>query len=70
MTNAGEDVQEGEYLYTFGGNLQRNLPSYSAISVETSIEAPLKTKIKRTIWSSSSTSGYISEKHENTNLKR
>lgn len=49
MTNAGEDVQEGEYLYTFGGNLQRNLPSYSAISVETSIEAPLKTKIKRTI---------------------
>lgn len=39
ITNAGEDVQEGEYLYTFVGIYNGNLPRYSAVSVETSIEA-------------------------------
>ena len=37
--------------------------------MENSIEFPQKIKNRTTIWLSNSTSGYLSEKNENTNLK-
>ena len=38
--------------------------------MENSTEVPQKNKNRTTIWSSNATPGYISEKTENTNLKR
>ena len=37
--------------------------------MENSIEVPQKIKNRTTIWLSNSTSGYLSEENENTNLK-
>ena len=41
-----------------------------AATVEDSMEVSEETKIRTTVWLSISTSGYISENHKNTNLKR
>ena len=41
-----------------------------AVTMENSVEVPQKTKNRTTIQSSNSTSENVSEKNENTNLKR
>ena len=41
-----------------------------AAIMENSMEVPQKIKNRTTIWSSNSTSEYLSEENENTNLKR
>ena len=41
-----------------------------AATMENSMEIPQKIKNRTIIWSSNSTSGYLSEENENVNLKK
>ena len=63
ITSVGEDVEKREPSCTVGGNV-------NAATVKNSMKVPQKIKNRTTIRSSNSTSGYLSEENENTNLKR
>ena len=62
--SVGEDVVKTEHLSTVGRNIKwcsHSGKQYGGSS---------KTENRTTIWSSNSTSGYLSEENKNTNLKR
>ena len=65
ITNADRDVEKRESLYILDENAY-----FFAATMENSIEIPQRNKNRTTIWSSDCTSECISEKTENTNLKR
>ena len=63
-TSVGKDVEKREPLCTIGKNAN------FAATMENSMEVPQKIKNRTITWSSNSTSGYLCEENENTNLKR
>ena len=59
-----EDAEKREPSYTVGGNVN------GAATMENSMDSPQKVKSRTTIWSSYSTSWYLSEEYQNTNTRR
>ena len=57
-------MEKRELLCLVGGN------ATGAVPVENSVEIPQKIKNRAIIWSSGSTSGYLSEENNNANLKK
>ena len=64
MRNVGKGVEKREPLCTICGNV------IDVATMENSMESPQKIENRIVIWSSSSTTGYLSRENKNTNLKR
>ena len=67
ITNAGEDMEKGEFSYTVGGNV--NWYSIKVATIKNCMEIPPKCKNRATIGPSYFTSEYLPKENKSTNLK-